>query len=100
MERAIGELQQEGVTNIHTEVTFEVNGGRIRVDIVGEFNGEVRLYEVKNGPSAGFTPNQRMAFPQMNGELPIIPWGQNAMNTNFLDVGVPMQGYVLQIIRY
>jgi hypothetical protein len=99
VERAIGELQEQGVTNIHTEVTFEVNGTRIRVDIVGEFNGEIRLYEVKNGPSAGFTPNQTIAFPQMNGELPIIPRGQNAFDAGF-NPGTEVQGYVLQIIRY
>lgn len=64
-----------------------------------KINGEVRLYEVKNGPSAGFTPNQRMAFPQMNGELPIIPFGQNAFDAGFKP-GIGVQGYVLQIIRY
>ncbi|MDR3046715.1 MAG: hypothetical protein LBU51_03750 [Bacteroidales bacterium] len=48
-----------------TEVTLEVNVIRVRVDIAADFNGEITLIEVKNGPHAGFTPNQKIVYPQM-----------------------------------
>jgi RHS repeat-associated protein len=99
VERAINELQLEGVTNIHTEITFEVSGTRIRVDIAGEFNGEIRLYEVKTGPAADLTRNQRIAFPLMQGDVPIIPFGQNAIRAGFVP-GQEIRGYILEIRRY
>ena len=74
---------------------------RVRVDIAADFNGEIRLIEVKNGPHAGFTPNQKIAYPQMEGQMPIIPRGNNATNVwGPHQIGQPTTIYKLEIIHY
>ncbi len=58
------------------------------------------IIEVKNEPSAGFTPNQSIAYPQMMDGIPIIPRGAN---TNFVwpgQVGQPTTQYRLIIIKF
>lgn len=42
------------------------------------YNGVSHLIEVKNGPSAGFTPNQKIVYPKMMENIPVIPKGFNA----------------------
>lgn len=81
-------------------MNLEVNGVRVRVDVAADLNGQITLIEVKNGLSAGFTPNQRIAYLQMMDGIPIIPRGAN---TNFVwpgQVGQPTIQYRLIIIKY
>jgi len=98
--------EQEIVANggkiLANEVTLEVNGVRVRVDIAADFNGEITLIEVKNGPSAGFTPNQKIVYPQMeDGCIPIIPRGSNAIPVwGPNQIGQPTTQYFLRIIKY
>jgi hypothetical protein len=78
---------------------------RVRVDIAADFQGEIHLIEVKNGPSAGFTPNQRIAYPEMqlpDGLRPAVtPVGNNAIPVWGPDqIGVPTTRYYLIIIKY
>jgi hypothetical protein len=108
--RAIEELKAQGGKILKKEVTLEVNGVRVRVDIAVDFNGEIHLVEVKNGPHAGFTPNQNAVYPhmQLTGESKpsIIPVGAHA--ASFQDpitypnwqVGQPTTSYYLLIIHY
>jgi hypothetical protein len=57
------ELESQGYT-VQREVTFDVKGTRVRPDIVATRGGDMRVIEVKTGPSAGYTTNQRIAYPQ------------------------------------
>lgn len=98
--RAITEIKAQGATNIVREVTLEVNGVRVRVDIAADFNGQITLIEVKNGPSAGFTPNQRIVYPQMMEGVPVVPRGYNASQINRWQVGQPTTEYYLIIKKY
>ncbi len=82
------------------EVTLEVNGVRVRVDVAADFNGQITLIEVKNGPYARFTPNQSIAYPQMMDGIPIIPRGANADYVWPGQVGQPTTQYRLIIIKY
>jgi hypothetical protein len=102
VERAEQELLSQGAKLLSREVTLEVNGVKVRVDVAADFNGEIHLIEVKNGPSAGFTPNQKIAYPQMQGDMrtPIIPRGANAAQIPQWQVGQPTTSYMLKIIRY
>ncbi len=63
VEKASLELEAEGYTLLSHEITVEVNGVRIRLDIAMYKDGNVYLVEVKNGPHAGFTPNQKSCIP-------------------------------------
>jgi len=98
--RAIEEIKAQGGKVLRQEVTLEVNGVRVRVDIAADFNGEIHLIEVKNGHSAGFTPNQRIAYPQMMDGIPIIPRGANANYVWPGQIGQSTTFYVLKIIKY
>jgi len=99
--RAEQEVVAQGGRVLSREVTLEVNGVRVRVDIAADFNGEISLIEVKNGPSAGFTPNQRIVYPQMTDGIPIIPRGANAVPVwGPNQVGQPTTQYYLRIIKY
>ncbi len=99
--RAIEEIKAQGATNVVREVTLEVNGVRVRVDIAADFNGQITLIEVKNGPSAGFTPNQRIVYPQMMDGIPIVPRGANAAPVwGTGQIGQPTTFYILKIIKY
>jgi hypothetical protein len=73
---------------------------RVRVDIAADFNGEIQLIEVKNGPSAGFTPNQNQVYRDMLYNKPMIIFrGNNAFNAGFAP-GSSTTIYVLRIIKY
>ena len=79
--RAITEFQDEGGIVHQTEVTIELNGVRNRFDFVGEKDGLLHLFEVKNGPTARMTPNQKINIPIMQKQTPpFIPIGNNAKN--------------------
>ena len=111
VEKAVKEIEENGGKVIEREVTIEVNGVRVRVDICSYENKTLYLIEVKNGPYAGFTPNQNYAYPLMqDGNVPIIPYGSHAENVSvfimdnnaaiYWEVGQPTTQYTLRIIRY
>jgi hypothetical protein len=62
---------------------------------------EITLIEVKNGPYANFTPNQKIVYPQMMlDHAPIVPFGQNAANVwGLAQVGQPTTNYTIIIIK-
>ena len=64
-------------------------------------NMEITLVEVKNGPYANFTPNQKIVYPQMMlDHAPIVPLGQNAANVwGLAQVGQPTTNYTIIIIK-
>ncbi|MFV0501125.1 MAG: hypothetical protein ACK5MH_06000 [Bacteroidales bacterium] len=64
------------------------------------YNGVSHLIEVKNGPSAGFTPNQKIVYPKMIDGIPITPRGANANYVWPGQVGQPTTEYYLIIIKY
>jgi hypothetical protein len=72
-------LQGLNQSNTGTEITIDTPSGRTRLDI-GSYDpesGELNLIEVKNGPGARLTSNQRACFPDIqNGNF--TPAGQNA----------------------
>ena len=85
---------------LQKEVTIEVNGVRVRVDIATQSpNMEITLFEVKNGPYANLTPNQKIVYPQMMlDHAPIVPIGQNAARV-WPQIGQPTTNYVFIIIK-
>lgn len=94
------EIAARGGKVVAYEVTLEVNGVRVRVDIAADFNGEIRLIEVKNGPSASYTPNQKIVYPQMKENVPVIPRGKNAGKIEQFDIGAPTIKYKFEVIWY
>ena len=68
--------------------TIEVDGIRVRPDLIGEKDGMLYIIEVKNGPKAGPTYNQKIVYPKLeSGKTPFIPQGRNAMNVpQFQDI--------------
>ena len=72
-----------------TEISVDVPNGaggmiRNRFDFVGELDGRLHLFEIKNGSSAGFTPNQQINMPKLMSQSPFIFRGGNAYNSQFL----------------
>lgn len=62
------------------EVTIELEGVTNRFDFVGKQDNLLYLYEVKNGPSARMTINQRIIIPKMQQYKPSFwPKGKNAL---------------------
>ncbi|MCR5363869.1 MAG: hypothetical protein K6E44_04795 [Bacteroidales bacterium] len=57
------------------QVTVDIDGTKVRLDMVADFDGQKVLIEVKNGPYAGFTHNQSIAYPRIYGDLPYLPKG-------------------------
>ncbi|MDD2528955.1 MAG: RHS repeat-associated core domain-containing protein [Lentimicrobiaceae bacterium] len=101
VQKAIDDFQAEGGIVKQTEVTLEVNGTRIRVDIVGEFEGKITFIEVKNGVSAGYTPNQTIALPKMIDGIPVTPVGGNAANAGLIPgQTITKTQYILIIKKY
>ena len=79
VDQAIKEFQEEGGVVYSQQVTIKVNGVTIRPDFVGYKDGMLYIYEVKNGPYAGFTKNQKMVISEILKERPVfIPRGVNA----------------------
>lgn len=105
--RRMNEIVQDGGKILGTEVTIEVNGIRIRPDIVyRNKEGLLVFSEVKNGSYTRFTTNQGKAIPIMRDEHPfIIPKGRNATQIPaFKKVIInnkPYMGdYGIEVIRY
>ena len=86
MDAVVSQLEGQGLT-VYTEVTFETSAGRTRVDIVAvDPDGNLSVYEVKNGTYAKLTSNQvaNLTFLQLEGG---IPRGLNASTVPGLTVG-------------
>ena len=81
VQKAIGEFIEEGGVVLQREVSINVDGVNIKPDFVGMKDGMIHIYEVKNGPHAGFTQNQKIAIPKLiEQHLPFTPYGRNASN--------------------
>ena len=64
---------------VTTEVSFKVEGTTYRVDVVYmDKQGTLHVVEVKTGPNAGLTLNQKFTIPEMRKGTPISPFGGNA----------------------
>ena len=74
------------------EVTVELNGVKNRFDFVGELDNMLHLAEMKNSPSAGFTPHQKINLPKLMLDKPqFIPRGGNATKVKFPGFGVNLK---------
>jgi hypothetical protein len=64
--RAVADLEAAGGRVLGREVTIEAGGVRTRPDLFVELpSGQQAFLEIKTGASAGLTPNQTAAFPQI-----------------------------------
>lgn len=80
VQEAMREFKSKGGVVHSQEVTVELNGVKNRFDFVGTLNEKLYLYEVKTGPNAGFTPNQKINLPKFLMNKPtFIPRGLNAL---------------------
>ena len=102
---AMEDFEASGGTVLGKEVSVEVDGIRNRFDFVGEKNGVLHLFEVKNGPYARMTPHQKINIPKLEQGASFIPVGKNAENITYLRPFVlrkiPYNGdFVIQYIYY
>lgn len=96
VERAIKQLQDKGHEILGQEVTLDVPEAntRVRVDLVTSHDDKINFIEVKNGPHARMTPNQRIAYPLMQHSTPVVPIGKNVLDLNInLRIGIPTTNY-------
>ena len=109
---------RDGGEILAEEVSMKVNGTIVRMDFIGrDSNGVLQFFEVKNGPYARFTPNQKIVLPQMieskgvmkfphsTPSLEIIPFGKNASQIIEFQNIIPSQqpyigNYGINIIHY
>ena len=76
---------------------------RNRFDFAGELDGKLHLFEVKNGASAGFTPNQKINLPKMIFNHPqFTPVGRNALQVPHFqnNIGIPYTGNYVIIVKH
>lgn len=96
-------IKEEKLEYYQKEVTADVPaaGVSVRFDVVYNEGGKLLIYEVKNGPHAHLTKNQKKAFPLMRDKTPIILKGNNALHF-FPEgmVGIPITDYQLIIRNY
>ena len=103
VERAIEAVRARGEDVRGKEVTIRVNGTKVRADFV-TVSDEVTMpgekmtfYEVKNGPHAGFTSNQKIVYPEMLLNKPVVyPVGEVAKSI-FKN---PLNNYNFVIIKF
>jgi RHS repeat-associated protein len=57
------ELLGKGYNILGSEISIRTSAKNVRVDLVAEKNGTIYLFDVKNGPAAGFTKNQQVGYP-------------------------------------
>jgi len=63
------ELESEGLTVIASQVTIDTSAGTTRPDTIAiDGDGNIYVFDAKNGPGAGPTQNQRLAFPKLESE--------------------------------
>ena len=99
VERAVADLEAAGGRVLSREVTIEVGRLRTRPDLFVELpSGQQAFLEIKTGESAGLTPNQTAAFPQIWAQGG-IPRGANAAAA-FLTPGVPLGPTPVWTIHY
>lgn len=63
------------------EVSYNVNGTIYRADIsYFDNNGRLHIVEVKSGANPGFTKNQKITIPalQGGGNVKVVPFGYRA----------------------
>ncbi|MGH3937264.1 MAG: hypothetical protein ACRDTG_01300, partial [Pseudonocardiaceae bacterium] len=78
VQRTVDDLEASGGRVLGREITIEAGGVRTRPDLFVELpSGQPAFLEVKTGPSAGLTPNQTTAFPQIAAQGG-VPRGANA----------------------
>ena len=85
------------------EVSYNVNGTTYRADIsYFDNNGRLHIVEVKSGVNPGFTTNQKITIPalQGGGNVKVVPFGANATRL-FNKLGVPNQinSYTFDLYR-
>lgn len=101
VDRAIAEFEADGGSVIKKEVTVNLNGVCNRFDFVGEKDGTLYLFEVKNGPTARMTPNQKINIPIMRKQTPpFIPIGENAKSIKYFKIGQPYTDKYIVIYRH
>lgn len=99
VDRAIAEIESQGGTILGREITVEAGGVRTRPDLlVQNAGGAIEFVEVKNGLSAGLTPNQTIGFPAIRTGG-AIPRGANAAGAG-LQPGVPLPPTPVRVIEY
>ncbi|MBO5419826.1 MAG: hypothetical protein J6A22_07050 [Bacteroidales bacterium] len=97
VEMAIKQVTAEGGVCRGKEVTVRVNDTKVRFDFIADVDGQMTFFEVKNGPHAGFTPNQKIVYPDMLLNKPMVyPVGRNAHNI-FVS---PTNNYNFVIIKF
>ena len=80
VQRAIEEFKEQGGIVLEQEVTIEVDGIRVRIDFIGEKDGMLQLFEIKNGQYARFTHNQSVVYPKLEkAHMQFIPIGKKAL---------------------
>ncbi len=97
---AKSQIQAEGGNILGEQVSLKAtpSGPRWVVDIVYEKSSTIYAVEVKTGPGASFTPNQKIVIPQIQETGTAIPVGGNA-NRAFLQVNETTNIRV-RIMRY
>ena len=103
VKQAMDDFVKEGGTVLHEEVTIELNGVRNRFDFVGVKNDIPYLFEIKNGPNVGLTPNQKINLPQLMQNKPaFIPVGKNAMKIKLpnFTVGQPYSEPYIVVFKH
>ena len=70
VEWAKQEFIEDGGIIYGEQITIEIDGVRIRPDFVGYKDDILHIYEVKNGPYAGFTKNQKLNIPKLLDSKP------------------------------
>ena len=100
--RAIEEIKSGGGEILGKEVSLDVGDVRVRVDLAAKINNKIQLIEVKNGPYARFTSNQKIAYPLMEStHIPVIPRGNNAVYVwGPEQIGKPTTAYSFTIKHY
>ena len=107
VKEAMREFIDEGGVVHATEVSVDVPDGvgrfvRNRFDFVGELDGKLHLFEIKNGPKAGFTSNQKINLPKfILNKTQFIPVGEKAIQVPGFIRNVPYtKDYIIIIKHY
>ncbi len=99
VQRAIREYESQGGTVLGEQITLRTPAGRTVPDFYGQnANGIREFVEVKNGPYAALTANQRSIFPIVSTQG-AIPVGANAEAAG-LQPGVPIPPTPVRVFRY
>ena len=83
MALAAKDIKAQGHTVLGKEVSYRVEGSNVggRIDYVTKGpDGKIYFHEVKNGPHAGFTTNQKINYPLIEQKMSVTPHGNNALD--------------------